>query len=107
MEHVHHDRRANFRIVEEVGHVEAEERRIERQSIDLVVEHPTQRSASRPFLKPSADAFRIALAEQLARGQNGSVFRCEPPERSEGQSSEPQSLMRIPYAGICLKKKTQ
>src|SRR3546814_13156101 len=36
MEHVHHDRRANFRIVEEVGHVEAEERRIERHSIDLV-----------------------------------------------------------------------
>src|SRR3546814_4841560 len=29
-----------------------------------------------------------------------------PPQRSEETQSEPQSLMRIPYAALCLKKKT-
>src|SRR3546814_13431653 len=58
VEHVHHERRANFGVVEKIGHVETDERRLQRQSVDLIVEHPAERTAPRPFLQPGTNAFR-------------------------------------------------
>src|SRR3546814_2544154 len=105
----HHERRANFGVVEKIGHVETDERRLQRQSVDLIVEHPAERTAPRPFLQPGTNAFRVALTEQLAQRENGPVLRREASKRgqplvdhpllcdarSEEPTSELQSLMRL------------
>src|SRR3546814_5137484 len=83
VEHVHHERRANFGVVEKIGHVETDERRLQRQSVDLIVEHPAERTAPRPFLQPGTNAFRVALTEQLAQRENGPVLRREASKRGQ------------------------
>src|SRR3546814_13444511 len=71
VEHVHHERRANFGVVEKIGHVETDERRLQRQSVDLIVEHPAERTAPRPFLQPGPTAFRAPLTDPLAPPEHG------------------------------------
>src|SRR3546814_1849977 len=44
----------------------------------------------------------LRVEQTLSNGSTPS----RPPFRSEEHTSEPQSLMRIPYAVFCLKKKT-
>src|SRR3546814_1048211 len=80
---LHHERRANFGVVEKIGHVETDERRLQRQSVDLIVEHPAERTAPRPFLQPGTNAFRVALTEQLAQRENGPVLRREASKRGQ------------------------
>ena len=45
VEHVHHQRRADLGIVEEIRHVETDEPGLERQLVAVIVEHPAKRSA--------------------------------------------------------------
>src|SRR3546814_924776 len=70
-------------LVEKIGHVETDERRLQRQSVDLIVEHPAERTAPRPFLQPGTNAFRVALTEQLAQRENGPVLRREASKRGQ------------------------
>src|SRR3546814_6106651 len=83
VEHVHHERRANFGVVEKIGHVETDERRLQRQSVDLIVEHPAERTAPRPFLQSGTNAFRVTLTEQLAKRETGPVLRSEASKRGQ------------------------
>src|SRR3546814_10247091 len=64
-------------------HVETDERRLQRQSVDLIVEHPAERTAPRPFLQPGTNAFPVALTEQLAQRENGPVLRREASKRGQ------------------------
>src|SRR3546814_13037797 len=56
---------------------------LQRQSVDLIVEHPAERTAPRPFLQPGTNAFRVALTEQLAQRENGPVLRREASKRGQ------------------------
>src|SRR3546814_10613245 len=42
LERVEHDRRADFRVFEEVGHIEAHETGFERHGIFLIIENPAK-----------------------------------------------------------------
>src|SRR3546814_8929693 len=53
---------------------------------------------------PGAEPTLLALAYELEREL---LWYNRRPPRSEEHTSELQSLMRISYAGFCLKKKTQ
>src|SRR3546814_7589307 len=43
--------------------------------IPVIVEHPAESTAARPFLKPRAYPFRIALSEQLTKREDGPLLR--------------------------------
>src|SRR3546814_9776549 len=68
------------------------------QALDTVAKEPTARVAA---LIPSAGAIRFLLVQAVIT--RGIILRAISP-RSEEQTSELQSLMRLSYAVFCLKK---
>src|SRR3546814_7625055 len=74
-----------------------------------LVELPNERLKQLPLEEPLYDAIRQAQRTQTREGRRrqihyvGKLMRTAP--RSEEQTSELQSLMRISYAVFCLKKK--
>ena len=51
-------------MIQQIGHVEADEPGVEADGVLLAIEHPAVGSAPAPSLQPGADAFAILLAEK-------------------------------------------
>src|SRR3546814_5180545 len=68
-------------------------------------DHAHQRVLDRARRPAGCDAGAVADAEDMRVA--GDRMRAEPLLRSEGHTSELQSLMRISYTVFCLKTKTQ
>src|SRR3546814_3557250 len=66
---------------------------------------PAIRYALAALKNVGANAMAAVVAEREAKGHFKSL--ADFANRSEEHTSELQSLMRTPYAGFCLKKKTQ
>ena len=64
MEQIHHQRRADGRVIEQIGHVEADETGVEADGVLVAIEHPAVGSAAAPSLEPGANALAILLAEK-------------------------------------------
>src|SRR3546814_19121684 len=92
-------------LVEKIGHVETDERRLQRQSVDLIVEHPAARTAPRPFLQPGPNAFRVALTDQLAPRENGPVLRRAASTRAQPPVHHPIRGAAEPVGGASVRER--
>src|SRR3546814_10199868 len=73
------------------------------RAVDPLLRHMQRRAARMAERQPGVDDARHAL---LPPGAERLDQRDRPRPRSEEHTSEPQSLMRTPYAVYCLKKNT-
>src|ERR1700738_210969 len=64
---VHHQRCADGWMIQQIGHVEADETGIEADGVLLTIENPAVRSAETPPLKPGTNALTILLTKKGAQ----------------------------------------
>src|SRR3546814_19663647 len=67
LEQVEHDRRADFRVFEEVGHIEAHETGFERHGIFLIIENPAKVPLGGPLAQARTAAPRAQLGSMSCR----------------------------------------
>src|SRR3546814_3254011 len=80
---------------------------VEEQRDHVVAEAAPQRRRPHVFAVELQPAVRLRLFQRRGdRGARQAGARLEPFQRSEEQTSELQSLMRISYAAFCLIKQT-
>src|SRR3546814_1215867 len=74
------------------------------KQVDAYIPEP-ERPLDKPFMMPIEDVFSISGRGTVVTGRVETGIIKVGEERSEEHTSERQSLMRISYAGICMKKK--
>src|SRR5260370_33314791 len=83
MEQIHHQRRTEGRVIEQIRHVEADESGIEADGVLVAIENPAVGSAQTPPLEPGADAFAILLAEKGPQRTEGALLLPELVKRAQ------------------------
>ena len=92
---VHHDRVADFRIVEEGRDVEAHEIGIEGDGVFGIVEDPTEPFVAEPAVQTVADVFcAAAKPQQLAQGRDGAASARHIGQARDGHLDPPDVLGR-------------
>jgi hypothetical protein len=74
VEEVHHQRRSDARVIEQIRHVEADQTSVEADVVLLAVEHPAEWGAKAPSLESGTDALAILLTEKGAQRAEGAFL---------------------------------
>src|SRR4029077_8357482 len=83
VEEVHHQRRSDGRVIEQIRHVEADETSVEADVVWLAVEPPAEWGAKPPSLESGTDALAILLTEKGAQRPEGAFLLPELRQRSQ------------------------